>query len=106
MQEDKTTEKAAAPINAHGSIPHDQQGILLSAAPAYFSIKGKPFGEPDSSGTSPEGIKYNDPNTVVAPGDSLEVQIDPNSSSVFTIYAHVNPESHYVENDDGSGKED
>ena len=33
---------AAAPKDAHGSIPHDQQGILLSALPTYVSFKGRP----------------------------------------------------------------
>lgn len=94
------TSFSKAPSKAHGSIPHDQQGILLSAIPSYISVKGKPFGEPDEDNISPEGIDYKNENTEVQPGDSLELQFDPNSNSVFTIFLHKNPESHFLTNAD------
>lgn len=71
-----------APVNAHGSIPHDQQGILLSAAPAYISIKGRPL-------TTEDGIDFKEANTVVSEGDTIEVELNPNTRSVFGIYNHL-----------------
>lgn len=72
----------AAPENAHGSIPHDQQGILLSAAPTYISVKGRPLRQTD-------GIDFNDANTDVSEGDAIEVELNPNTRSVFGIYNHM-----------------
>ena len=90
----QATKYGAAPRNAHGSIPHDQQGILLSAIPSYLSVKGKPL-------TDQDGIEFNDANTIVQPGDSFEVQLDPNNNSIFTIYAHMDPTKHFVTDNDG-----
>lgn len=72
---------AAAPKDAHGSVPHDQQGILLSALPTYVSFKGRPWktGEFDP----------NEINNLISEGDSFEVEIDPNNKSLFTIYVHT-----------------
>ena len=72
-----------APQNAHGSIPHDQQGILLSANPAYISIKGRPLTESDQG-----RIKYFGDNTTIRPEDTFELQLDPNDSRLFSIYEH------------------
>ena len=72
----------AAPKNAHGSIPHDQQGILLSAVPAYVSVKGRPLDKDD-------GIDFSKANTDVKEGDTLEVELNPNTRSVFGIYNHM-----------------
>ena len=73
-----------APKDAHGSIPHDQQGVLFSAVPSYISIKGRPL-------TDADGIDFEEANTMVGRGDSFEVELDPNSPSLFTIFAHINP---------------
>ena len=60
-------------------IDHQREGIMLSADPAYISIKGKPL-------TSDEVSKETDRNINV--GDSLELQLDPAQPSLFSIYAH------------------
>lgn len=73
-----------APKDAHGSIPHDQQGVLFSAVPSYISIKGRPL-------TDADGIDFDEANTMVGRGDSFEVELNPNSPSLFTIFAHINP---------------
>ena len=65
------------------AIPHDMQGVILSSFPAYLSIKGKPLNKDNSS------ISWNDANTVLKEEDSLEVEIDPNNSSLFSIYRHT-----------------
>ena len=77
---------ADAPSGAAGSIPHDQQGVLLSGFPAYISVKGRPLTEND-------GIDFNEANTMVGEGDSFEVELNPNSPSLFTIFAHINPKN-------------
>ena len=68
---------------AQMAIPHDSQGMLLNANPAYFSVKGMPLTEDNDS------IEWGGANTVIMPGDSLEVEIDPRKSSVFSIYRHT-----------------
>jgi hypothetical protein len=65
------------------AIPYDMQGAILSAFPAYLSLKGKPLDENNSS------IAWGDANTVLQKGDSLEVEIDPGKSSLFSIYRHT-----------------
>lgn len=60
-------------------IDHQREGIMLSADPAYISIKGKLL-------TSDEVSKETDRNINV--GDSLELQLDPAQPSLFSIYAH------------------
>lgn len=76
---------APAPKDAHGSIPHDQQGILLSALPAYVSFKGRPWKEDE--------LNKDEMNRLINAGDSFEVEIDPNNTSLFTIYVHTKKES-------------
>ena len=73
------------------AIPHDMQGAILSSFPAFLSIKGKPLNDKNSS------ISWGDANTVLEKEDSLEVEIDPNKSSLFSIYRHANK-------NDGSGE--
>lgn len=60
-------------------IPHKKQGILLSAEPAYISIKGRVLTDSDISKNA---------NRVINPGDSLEIQLDPAQQSLFTIFRH------------------
>lgn len=85
-----------APKDAHGSIPHDQQGILLSAVPAYASFKGRQLDENDY-GKSSGKIDYFHENTTIRPEDTFELQIDPNSSRLFSIFEHTKaPEGNIV----------
>lgn len=69
--------------DASVAIPHDMQGAILSSFPAFLSIKGKPLNDKNSS------IAWGDVNTVLKKEDSLEVEIDPNKSSLFSIYRHT-----------------
>lgn len=71
-----------APKNADIVIPHEAQGILLNSDPSFISLKTLPLGE-DS------GIKFDDANTVLHKNDALELELDPNKPSVFSIYRHV-----------------
>ena len=69
--------------DAQMSIPHKAQGILLNANPAYISVKGMPLDEDNSD------IDWEGANTTIRKGDSLEVELDPRKSSVFSIYRHT-----------------
>lgn len=60
-------------------IGHNREGIMLSAEPAYISIKGRPLTEREVS-------KETDKNVNV--GDSLELQLDPAQASLFSVFAH------------------
>ena len=64
--------------------PRDK-GILLSADPAWISVKGAPLIE---TTRSDKPINFDHGNTQVKPGDSLEIAIDPNQKSIFTLYQH------------------
>ena len=66
------------------SIPHNTNGILLSAEPAYISIKAKPLEADDT-----ENVDFDSASTIIQPYDSFELQLDPNDSSVFTVYRHT-----------------
>ena len=74
-----------APQYAHGSIPHTQQGILLSALPSYVSFKGRQLNAQDHKDKK---VNFLHINTTVREGDSFELQIDPNDSQFFTLYEH------------------
>lgn len=65
------------------SIPHDKSGVLISSDPAYFSIKGKQLTVEDKD------IDFTLSNTIVKPGDTFELQLNPNDNSIFTIYRHT-----------------
>lgn len=71
-------------VGAQISVPPDAQGIILGANPSYISVKGKPLNSKTSS------IQFNGANTAVKENDSLEVEIDPNKDSAFSIYRHTN----------------
>lgn len=60
-------------------IDHSREGIMLSAEPAYISIKGRPLTEDEVS-------KETDKNVNI--GDSLELQLDPAQASLFSVFAH------------------
>lgn len=79
-------------VGSQISIPSTAQGMILNSAPAYLSIKGMPLNENNSD------IVWTGSNTTLRPGDSLEVEIDPKKSSLFSIYRHTN----WEEQDDGS----
>ena len=70
--------------NAQIAVPHQAQGIILNANPAYLSVKGKPLIEGET-----DEIQWDAANTTIKSGDSLEVEIDPTKSSVFSIYRHT-----------------
>lgn len=63
-------------------IPPEDQGILLSSTPPYFSAKGHPLNEYNSDINWKSGMRS------LAKNDSLEVEIDPNKTSIFSIYRH------------------
>ena len=77
---DKPYTDKDAPKGSKRSVPHTKEGILLSADPAYLSIKGRPLiaSEIDS------GSDLN----ILNPGDSVEIQLDPHNLSAFTIFRH------------------
>lgn len=64
------------------SIPHTKSGVMLSADPAYLSIKGRTLNDND-------GIDFLAANAVVKKGDTLELQLDAQLPSIFTIYRHT-----------------
>lgn len=69
--------------NASISIPPNAQGMILGANPAYISVKSMPLNDKNSN------IDWDGANTTIKQGDSLEVEIDPVKSSVFSIYRHT-----------------
>lgn len=60
-------------INLHDS------GILLSSAPPYISVVGTMLTEEEID---------NDSNGYLERGDSIEIQLDPQTPTVFTIFRH------------------
>ena len=69
--------------DAQISIPPEAQGLLLNADPAYISVKGMPLNDDNSN------IDWEGANTTIKRGDSIEVELDPRKSSVFSIYRHT-----------------
>ena len=69
--------------DAQISIPPKAQGLILNANPAYISVKGMPLDETNSN------IEWDGANTTIKKGDSIEVELDPRKSSVFSIYRHT-----------------
>ena len=63
-------------------IPQHEQGILLSSTPPYFSAKGHPLNRFNSD------INWDSSMSMLVENDSLEVEIDPNKTSIFSIYRH------------------
>lgn len=66
------------------SIPNDKSGILLSADPSYISIKGTQYPT-----TCTSSVDYTLAASILQPHDSFELQLDPNDSSVFSLYQHT-----------------
>ena len=69
--------------DAQMSIPPEAQGLILNANPAYISVKGMPLNDDNSN------IEWEGANTTIKRGDSIEVELDPRKSSVFSIYRHT-----------------
>lgn len=81
-------------------IGAQDSGILLSANNIYrngiignnpyISLKGRPLTVWNGPGRKPGGydIDNSTGNSPLIDGDSLELQLDPNQSSIFTIYRH------------------
>ena len=69
--------------DAQISIPPEAQGLILNANPAYISVKGMPLNDDNSN------IEWEGANTTIKRGDSIEVELDPRKSSVFSIYRHT-----------------
>lgn len=69
--------------DAQISIPPQAQGLILNANPAYISVKGMPLNDDNSN------IEWEGANTTIKRGDSIEVELDPRKSSVFSIYRHT-----------------
>ena len=65
------------------AIGSQDQGMILNADPAYMSVKGMPLTSDNCD------IEWSGANTTIKEGDSLEVEIDPRKSSVFSIYRHT-----------------
>lgn len=63
------------------SVPHDSEGVLLGANPAYISVKGRRLYESD-------GIDFNAANCRIDPGDTFEIELNPDSMSSFSIFRH------------------
>ena len=60
-------------------IKTEDSGLLLSADPPYISIKGKKL----SRNEIDTGL-----NSQLSVGDSLEIQLDPQTPTLFTIFRH------------------
>lgn len=65
-------------------VPHDKQGIVLSAEQPYIDIKGKPFDFEDVA-----SIDFDDYNNILGPNDSLELRFNPGNNSLFSIVQHT-----------------
>lgn len=80
----KVIDKKTKKPRYKASIPHDAEGIMLSSAPAYITIKGRSLIDNDKD------ANFSGSNTIIQPKDSFELQLDPNNPSIFTIYRHTN----------------
>ena len=83
-------------------IPHKSSGILLQAGEnPYISIKGKPLNKDevkemnkinnslDNSDNLLDSEKlYEESDSYLKEGDSLEIQLDPSAPSLFSIFRH------------------
>ena len=97
--------------NASIVIPPEAQGLVLSANPAFISAKTMPLRKVQNNDEQPNtvvdgylltDINLGEGDTVLKQGDSLEVQINPNSTSPFGIFRHTK----YPDNQQGLGEND
>lgn len=77
------------------SIPHTASGILLSAEPSYISLKGRELTNADIDTTMGTNIIY--------PTESFELELNPNATSLFTIYRHTQNDDKWT-NEEGNGQ--
>lgn len=87
---DNTNDAEYHVTGAQIGINPNQTGAILSARPSYLSMKSKALGVKkngtlETTGIT-DGIRWS--SSKLTPGDSIEVEIDPNKSNVFTIYRH------------------
>lgn len=76
------------------SIPHPASGVLLTSRPKpYLSIKGSQL-PAEVSNSLTNGIDYTRDNIAVQPHDTFELQLDPQDSSIFTLYRHTREPMH------------
>lgn len=69
-------------------IKSDEAGILLYAGEnPYISIKGRPFKEKDIPNVDPNDNK-SEKESFIKPEDSIELQLDPATPTLFTIFRH------------------
>lgn len=94
VKADKPYNDKYAVKDSQFSVPHDSQGMILGANPAYLSIKGMPLTSKNSK------IEWDGANTTIREGDSLEVEIDPRKSSTFSIYRHTKYDDNGKESDE------
>lgn len=100
----KDSKKGAYDIpNASVVIPPEAQGLVLSANPAFISAKTMPLHHTDDANKvntvfedQETGKRYlltdinlDAADTILDEGDSLEVQINPNSTSPFGVFRHT-----------------
>ena len=79
-QNDKDTPKRRQYGDHHEKdIRHEDSGILLSANPSYISVVGGIL--------TPQEISE-DANGHLTDGDAIEMQLDPKTPTVFTIFRH------------------
>jgi hypothetical protein len=72
------------------SIPHDKYGVMLSSDPAYVSIKGRTLTQNDLKSSIAAGTN------IVEIGDTFELELNPSSASLFTIYRHTQRDENNV----------
>lgn len=75
-----------APKNAQIMIPHTSAGILLNSFPSFITLKTPPI---DRSNAAKYGINFDADNMAIKEGDAISLELDPNKSSIFTIYRNT-----------------
>ena len=65
-------------------VPHDKHGIILSSDQPYIHVKGEIYDDENLT-----GINYNDEYNNINPGDSLELRMDSDNKSLFSIIQHT-----------------
>lgn len=85
-------------------IKYNQSGILLYAGEnPYISIKGRPFTEEDIPKDS--AIDDSEKESFIKPEDSIELQLDPATPTLFTIFRHNGGKREGIEGVEGTIEE-
>ena len=87
-------------------IDRENQGVIISALPAYISVKGRPLTVGNAFDSENKDIPNEDGKALLKTGDSIEVSLEPNDKSPFTIYKHflryqTDDQGNFVYNDFG-----